>query len=410
MDAAELPAAAERAEESYTLLNEASLKGVEADQRQGLEEQFAWLRDKLEQTHLELGRSLEEKDRLSNYLNNILASLGSGVLVVDLEGRVILFNRAAETITGHRQEAVLGAFYAAVMGAEEGRQKTVLHTLATGHSLINQEKVLSGRDGRAIPLGFSTGLVRDEEGQTQGAVEVFTDLTEVKMLEAELQRVHTLAALGEMAATVAHEIRNPLGGIAGFATLLERGFAAGDPKRQLVEKISQGVARLDRIVSSLLTYTRPLALELRPERLEAVVEEVVALFAADTAPDGIELRRQYPDQGTVCRVDPDQLQQVVMNLLRNAHQAMPDGGAVEIRIYRAQREGRPTAVVQVRDAGVGMDAEVLDKLFTPFFSTKEEGTGLGLVISKKIVDGHGGCIRATSEVGAGTSFFIELPL
>ncbi|NKB67203.1 MAG: PAS domain S-box protein [Candidatus Latescibacteria bacterium] len=406
MDTTEPLSAQELGDESYTLLNEASLKGVEAHQRQGLEDQFAWLRDKLEQTHLELGRSLQEKDRLSNYLNNILASLSSGVLVVDLEGRVILFNRAAEAITGRRQEAVLGASYAAVMGMEAGREKTVLHTLDTGRSLVNREKEMRGPNGVAVPLGFSTGLVRDEEGGAQGAVEVFTDLTEVKMLEAEVQRVHTLAALGEMAATVAHEIRNPLGGIAGFATLLERDLDGQDPKRQLVRKISQGVARLDRIVSSLLTYTRPLAIEARPLPLEGVVEEVASLFAADNAPEGIELRRRYADQETVCRIDPDQLQQVVMNLLRNARQAMPSGGTVEIV---TGREGG-LAVIEVGDTGVGMADDLLDKLFTPFFSTKEEGTGLGLIISKKIVEAHGGRIRVTSQVGAGTCFRVELPL
>ena len=396
--------------DSYLLFEETTRKYREAYEQ--LEVQFESLNVKLEETNLELRNSLEEKDRVSNYLNDILESLSGGVLVVDPDGSIALFNQAAETITGYTEEQVLGRPYEEVIGLDAGREKSLLYTLDTGVGLSNQEKDLRRADGRSIPLGFSTSLVRQTEGPVLGAVEVFNDMTEVKQLEAELQRVHTLAALGEMAATVAHEIRNPLGGIAGFAALLERGLDAEDKdRRRLVHKIIEGVARLNRIVSSLLTYTRPLRLNAHPVDLAELVEEAAAFLEIDLrrTREDIAINRRYPDNALVCSIDPEQFQQVVLNILQNATQAMPEGGNVDIDVYRGLEAGAEQAVLSIRDQGMGMDPEVQEKLFTPFFTTKEDGTGLGLVTSKKIVEAHGGSIRVESRPGSGTSFFVYLP-
>ncbi len=391
--------------DSYILFQETTRRYREAYEE--LASKFESLTLKLEETNVHLQQSLEEKDRVSNYLNNILESLSGGVLVVDLDGKITFFNQEAEEITGFEQEKVLGKPYANIIGLSAGRKLSVLHTLDTGERLASQEKELQRADDRAIPLGFSTSLVRDEAGTVLGALEVFNDLTEVKRLEAEVQRVQTLAALGEMAATVAHEIRNPLGGIAGYAGMLERDLAADDPNRRLVYKITEGVGRLNRIVVSLLNYTRPLSLNVHPVNLAELVEETTAFFAIDIerSREDIRIERDFPADELICRVDPEQLQQVILNLLQNAMQAMPEGGAIEVGL---RAEGG-TGVLIVGDTGVGMDDEVREKLFTPFFTTKEDGTGLGLVTSKKIIDAHNGQIRVDSEPGRGTQFSISLP-
>ena len=394
--------------DSYILFKETTRKYREAYEQ--LEAQFEFLNIRLEETNLELRKSLEEKDRVSNYLNNILESLSGGVLVVDPNGEITLFNQAAEAITGRTQEEVLGKPYADIIGLDAGRENTVLHTLESGDGLSNREKDLKRSDGRRIPLGFSTSLVRDEAGRTLGAVEVFNDQTEVKRLEAEVQRTHTLAALGEMAATVAHEIRNPLGGIATFASLLGRGMETDDPQRHLVNKITEGIGRLNRIVTSLLTYTRPLRLNAHRVNLIDLVEEATAFFEIDlerTRQD-ISVERSYPEEELICRIDPEQFQQVILNLLQNATQAMAEGGTLTVQLYPDTAEA-PCGVLCIRDTGVGMDDEVREKLFTPFFTTKEDGTGLGLVTSKKIVEAHNGHIRVESQPGAGTGFFISKP-
>jgi len=396
--------------DSYLLFKETTRKYREAYSE--LYEKFESLNLKLEETNLELRKRVEEKDQISNYLNNILESLSGGVVVVNPEGDITLFNHAAEAITGRTQEEVVFQPYAKIIGLDAGRDKSVLHTLESGNGLSNQEKELKRADGHNISLGFSTSLVRDNEGHVLGAVEVFNDLTEVKSLEAELQRVHTLAALGKMAATVAHEIRNPLGGIAGFAALLERDLEREDPRRRLVHKITEGVARLNRIVTRLLNYTRPLKLNRHPVDLAYMVEEAAAFFEIDPERkrENIAIRRNFPAEPTVCAIDPEQFQQIVLNLLQNATQAMPEGGYIDIEIaVDLEADQKHRALLRIRDTGIGMDAEVQEKLFTPFFTTKEDGTGLGLVTSKKIIDAHGGAIRVESELGNGTCFTISLP-
>ena len=275
----------------------------------------------------------------------------------------------------------------------------------------HREKDLRLPGGRTIPLGFSTSVVRDGNGELLGAIEVFNDLTEVRRLEGEVRRMHTLAALGEMAATVAHEIRNPLGGIASFASLLERDLAAGDPNRRLVGRITEGVARLNRIVSSLLSYTRPLDLNTRPVDLAPAVEEAAAYFEVDSEgrSPGVTIRRDFPGRSCTCRLDGERFRQVVLNLLLNAAQAMPEGGTIDLRITGEARENGDWALVEVRDSGVGIADDLRGKLFTPFFTTKEDGTGLGLVTSRKIIEAHGGRLTADSVRGEGACFTIALP-
>lgn len=409
IDAPEVPLE-EAFADSYALFSETTRRYMEAYKQ--LEEQFEYLNVKLEETNRELRISLEEKDRVSNYLNNILESMSGGLLVLGLDGRITLFNQAAEQITGLTQEEVLGRTYEEVMGLDRGRGKSVLATLESGQSLVNQEKNLRRGDGRTIPLGFSTSLVRDKAGAVLGGIEAFNDLTDVKRLEAQVRRMHTLAALGEMAATVAHEIRNPLGGIASFANLLERDLAADDPNRRLVRKITEGVARLNRIVSSLLSYTRPLNLNTHPVDLAQTVEEAAAFFEIDAVRrnPGVHIERRFPEAPCTCQVDTEQFHQVVLNLLLNATQAMPEGGAIVLELRQMRRDDGVWALVSVRDFGVGIADDVRDKLFTPFFTTKEDGTGLGLVTSRKIVEAHGGRIAVDSVPGEGTCFTISLPM
>jgi signal transduction histidine kinase len=179
-----------------------------------------------------------------------------------------------------------------------------------------------------------------------------------------------------------------------------------------VHKITEGVARLNRIVTSLLNYTRPLKLNRHPVDLAYMVEEAAAFFEIDPERkrENIAIRRNFPAEPTVCAIDPEQFQQIVLNLLQNATQAMPEGGYIDIEIaVDLEADQKHRALLRIRDTGIGMDAEVQEKLFTPFFTTKEDGTGLGLVTSKKIIDAHGGAIRVESELGNGTCFTISLP-
>jgi signal transduction histidine kinase len=293
---------------------------------------------------------------------------------------------------------------------------------------------------RAFPLPQETHreLERKLEAVTQKLAQTEFDLqqsrTERAQLEAQVSLMNTLAALGQMAATVAHEIRNPLGGIAGFAGLLERDLSIGDPRRKWVKKIIEGVSSLNAIVTGLLNYTRPVRLNAHRIDLVSLIEESASFLEIDLArrPDqGISVARAYEAPDAPCLADPEQMQQVFLNLLQNAAQAMPDGGTitVSVRVDAETRghgdaenppfsaspplpvgdEGRGWVEVAVADTGEGMSEEVQGRLFTPFFTTKENGTGLGLATARKIIEAHRGTIRVTSEVGRGSTFRIALP-
>jgi len=374
-----------------------------------LEEKFEDLNLELEKTNRELRQSLAEKERISNYLNNILESLTSGVVAINLKGEITLFNRAAEEILGYKTDEVLGRQYGGVMGNGIEEKMTLPFTLKSRKSHINEEKEVLGKGGKKIPLGFSTSLLTDSENNILGAVEVFFDLSKLKELEEEITRVRTLAALGEMAATVAHEVKNPLGGIRGFADLLDRDLEESDPRKKSVEKIMEGVETLDRIVVSLLNYTKAIRLDFHQVEFLNFIDDVIKFFEMDLTREKkkIHIVREYPEKVLLCRIGPEQFRQVILNLLHNATQAMPQGGKIVVRISEDDTE-RKTIVLKISDTGVGMSKATLDKLFTPFFTTKEHGTGLGLSTVKKIVEAHRGDIRVESELGKGTTVIIRL--
>ncbi len=376
-----------------------------------LEERFENLNLKLEETNNQLRQSLAEKDRISNYLNNILESLNSGVLAIDLNGRITLFNRTAEDILGYKTHQVLGKQYINIMGKKVQRELTPLHTLKTGVSHLNQEKEVETGKGKKIPLGFSTSLLTDGEGNHLGAVEVFFDLTHLKELEQEVTRVKTLAALGEMAATVAHEVRNPLGGIAGFAALLERDLKPDDPRKRLVNKIIEGVEILNRLVINLLNYTK--AVKLNPQKLDFVkfLNDTLNFFQMDLSSqsENISLRKHFPKEEIECWIDPEQFRQVILNILRNSVQAMPKGGDIDVYSKPVSLKQENKVILKISDNGEGMDKKTQEKLFTPFFTTKEGGTGLGLPTVKKIVEAHKGNIKIESQPGKGTTVTLSFP-
>jgi len=345
---------------------------------------------------------------LNIYLTNILESMTSGVVVVDLDGRITVYNKAAEQITGYKSKQILGTPYLKYLGRNLKERQTPLFTLRTAIPLRNEEKEIIHAKGNKIPLRFSTSLLTREGGEVLGAVEVFEDLTEIKKLQEEIQQTKTLAALGEMAASVAHEIRNPLGGIGGFAALLERDLDPDDPRRRYVKKIIEGVASLDKIVTNLLIFTRPIKPRFRKIDIAKLVDEVLSFLQISLDQDKIPLRivKDFPKEKIVAQIDSELFQELMLNLFRNAIQAMPQGGEMRIQIRRIDSKG---VRLSISDTGMGMPEKVKDKLFYPFFTTKTRGTGLGLAIVKKIVEIHKGKIDIDSQENKGTTFTITLP-
>ncbi|GBU22393.1 histidine kinase [Fibrobacteres bacterium R8-0-B4] len=240
-------------------------------------------------------------------------------------------------------------------------------------------------------------------------IELRSSLARREALEREVQQAKTMAALGEMSATVAHEIKNPIGAMGVWAGLLERDMDPQDPKRKTLGKITDGLAKLNKIVTNLLVYTRPMTAEFRIVRLDALLEEIVDFTEVEIGRLGrkiaVEKKFDCPD-GLCVKADPEKINQAVINLCLNAVQAMEDGGKLSVLLSTSGEYAQFSIV----DTGSGISAENITKIFDPFFTTKEDGTGLGLAIVKKIIESHIGTIEVTSERGVGTCVKCCLPI
>lgn len=360
---------------------------------------------RLRETNARLTHQVEELGRLNDELSGTLTAIPCGVVVCDEAGVVARVNPAAESILG-RPAAELVGRSAATLRGPEGEPVLLLgrDSFEVGPTL---ERRVACLDGATRHLGGSVAAL--PEG---GHLEVLSDQTEVAHLRAQINRLDTLAALGEMAAGVAHEIRNPMNGVQGFAGLLEKALnAPADPcradLRRYVDRIRQGIGEVNGIISHLLLWARPEKAEARPVRLDALLREISGEAGADAGgPRGGRLRLEVPEEPLVVRGDRLKLKMALGNLVRNALEAVPAGGRV--RVVAAGEEG--SAVVKVEDDGPGLDPSVRGRLFQPFATTKGSGTGLGLAIARKLVDLHGGEIEAGSSSSlGGACFTVTLP-
>ena len=405
------------------------------DTYNALQHKFEALNLQLEETNHDLSESLLEQERLSNYLTNILESLSSGVVVIDNTGVITLFNRGAELITGVPVQDAIGRHYRAVMGQDILDELTPLWALQSGEHYSHLEKNIASTDGRMIPVGFSISPLMNRSGEMIGAVEIFSDLRRIKTLEDELNRKEKLAALGQMAATMAHKIRNPLGGITGFAGLLNMELSENENGRRLVGKVIEGVDKLNRIVTSLLSYTSLTDLSRRRidlnDLLSAILEEMSEMGELR---GGVTVELHAGDGPAAVDADVEQFRDAMKSILTNAADAMENNGVIDItvmsddlarppysplaakmvkkirRTSKIVRTHTPFTLIAITDTGSGMDADVLAHLFVPFYTTKENGIGLGLATARKIVEAHYGEIYIESAENEGTSVGIVLPL
>ena len=377
----------------------------------------------LEDTNRKLMAALDLNAETARYLENILASIPSGVIVVDKDGRVVIFNGAAQAITGYRSEDVLGRLYSETLGCGVPKKSTPLYTLASGRSVEHEEKTLRTPSGKSVPVGFSTSLLISGGNRISGAIEVLTDLRRVKVLEEEVSRARTLATIGELAAVVAHEVRNPLGGIKGFASLLERDLADNPEGFALLRQIREGVDSLDRIVSDLLEAGRDTKLRFQHFDLAAEARHLVDMFGMAARGEGkrIEFATEISEEPFFCRMDRDRIRQAITNLLRNACEAVGQEGTVTVRVYSRSQGSDPgadgrgvgsmrdCACIEVNDTGPGISKEMLEKIFAPFFTTRDKGTGLGLSTVRRVAALHGGEVKYLQPDPGGSRFTIEIP-
>jgi len=401
-----------------------------------LQKKFDKLNLQLEETNNELKQSLDEQERLSNYLTNILESLSSGVLVIDSDGLITLFNRGAEVITGINGNDAVNKTYREVMGTDTPEELTPLWVLVNNEGRTHMEKTIISKSGENIPVGFSISPLLNSSGELLGAVEIFMDLSGIKALEDELSRMDKLAALGQMSATMAHKVRNPLGGIVGYAGLLDNSLKKNDKLKRHVRKIIEGVEKINHIISSVLSYNSRLNLNPREINLTERIDELLILLKQDLdESDGsrIGFTMSQPSEPVTVEVDVGQFKLALLNILWNAIETIEGEGNIDIRIIPGQsrinpsctlssellekmrkssrilKSRRPCNMILVTDSGTGMDEDTLKNLFVPFYTTKEKGIGLGLASARKIIEAHHGEIWIESTLNLGTAVGIILP-
>ena len=357
---------------------------------QKLEEAYQLLQVRATELGQELAAKNHELALTNDYLNYILESMSDGVITIDTVGKITKFNQAASQVLGYEAVEVVGASFRTLFDRE------FRLPITTGTTRLR------ARSGRHVSVMERDAPIADRANCHIGTVKVFQDLTEIEALREQVRQRERLAAIGEMAATVAHEIRNPLGGIRGFAALLARDVSETDPRARLVEKILAGVKLLDRVVGDLLEYTRPIELQLRPVSCQDLLEAVMAFF--ETGEKTIEITQSIPPTLKML-ADPDKIKQVLLNILLNAAQSIEREGTIQI-VADADAD---YVTLQVTDSGSGIREEDLERVFSPFFTTKERGTGLGLAIAAKIIEGHAGTLKVESTFGTGSTFSIRLP-
>ena len=356
-------------------------------------------------------QSIREKDqgisRLQAFHENIVRSISSGVFTTDDEGRITSFNPAAQEATGYGLEQVQGRPWREVFAWHSHQQDEDVS------DNMRFEVECKRSDGNRLVLGMTLAPLH-ERGEKTGLVGVFKDLTQIRDLEEEMRRKEWLASLGEMSAGMAHEIRNPLGALAGAMQMLRKDLQADDTNQRLMDIAVREATRLDAIITEFLQYARPPALNLAEYDLNKVLAETLDLVQHEAQSRMNITIAAAPCTGFLpVQVDQDQMKQVFWNLAVNAFDAMPKGGRLTIvtGCRKIDVAGRKAEVVEVsfQDTGEGIPKKNLDKIFLPFFTTKKRGSGLGLAAVHRIVDLHGGWIKVESREGQGTRFGVCLP-
>jgi two-component system sensor histidine kinase AtoS len=366
---------------------------------------------RLPETHGEFGEITFAINGMAQSLMNtrshteiIMESMVDGIITIDNDGKVTAINNAARRIMGLNQE-VIGINYVNLFPGHAKFNSLLLKTLHTGKNFIGYEEEFGRSDGTIVPISVSTSMLYNNQ-DILGAVVVFKDLSEHKAFEDRVRRVDRLAAVGELAAGVAHEIRNPLAAISGSVQILVDELPKDHPSRVFGEVVLKEVDRLNVIIEDLLYFAKPSKNYVSCVHPNELVADTLSLFSPILKKELVILEKYFdPSIGSIS-VDAELIKQVLVNLLLNAVQALPpEGGKITVTTQTAN-EG---VEIIVKDSGTGMDPENIPRIFDPFFTTKDTGTGLGLAVSNKIVEIHRGYIRVESTVGIGSTFTICLP-
>jgi PAS domain S-box-containing protein len=396
-----------------------------------LQETYTQQSQELSSVNETLQALMKENRVVTEFLNSILNSLNSGVIAVDRFGKVSHMNPAAKKILGIDDESLENRLldYEEVMLAVENDECSALRAMKESDSSISGEKKVRTRYNTVLTLSVSTSLLLNRSGEVVGAVELFQDVSKLKAIEDQLSQMKVLASLGEMAASIAHEVRNPLVGIGGFASLLARDLENDPDKRNMAKKIVEGVESINQTIQTLTDFARKEKVEKSSVFLNTYLTHTIGNFSGEFGIPDLNNKLDVKLPGDVdikVALDRRLFKQAFSNLVKNGLDACRSGEKPLVKIRtriipiekaqssfknRIELSGTETvSEITIEDNGPGIPQGDIDKLFSPFYSTKENGMGLGLSIAWKIIKVHGGDIFVESKTGQGTKFTILLPI
>lgn len=349
-----------------------------------------------------LSKTLEENRAVKDHLESVINGTSDAIHTMDMDGKIISTNRAFEELYGWNATEAVGNTPYLVPGTALKQEQERLNNLKNGAVMPAIETVRLRRDGTIVEVSVSTSVIRDEEGYPQSFIHVSRDITERNRMEELLRRSEKLTTVGQLAAGVAHEIRNPLTTLKGFLQLQQE-------KQRLVplhiELMLSELDRINLIVSEFLILAKPQAVYFQNKDIRDIMADVISLMDIQASLCGIEFISKFSEQPAIVHCEENQLKQVFINIVKNAIEAMPDGGSISVEVWG----NLDSIVIVISDEGEGIPEDILPKLGEPFFTNKESGTGLGLMVSQRIIQAHKGHMEIKSEFGRGAVVTIKLP-
>jgi two-component system sensor histidine kinase HydH len=341
--------------------------------------------------------------RMKAFSDSLVENMPIGLVAISGQGDIISINQTAESILGQASRDILGKQADDILPRPCA---ALIQSLKTEKITLEKEIDCPVKDGKIVPLEVIATILEEEDGEFLGYVILFRDITEIQHLKKEMAKSQRLASLGNLAAGVAHEIRNPLSSIKGFATFFKERYRDNPEDEKTADIMIQEVERLNRVISQLLEFARPMDIDRQQTSIHKVIKHTLKMVEEQSRSKGVMIRADLsPDVGNVL-IDSDKLTQVFLNVYLNAIEAMEKGGALSVTL--SPQKDRMIRI-DISDTGRGIDREELARIFDPYFTTRPAGTGLGLAIVHKIIEAHDGEIRVDSVKGKGTTLSVFLP-
>jgi two-component system sensor histidine kinase AtoS len=377
------------------------------DEIEELGRNFNFMIEQIQLHRNQLEERLREITSLKAYTDNVLASMTNGLMTIDLEKKIVTVNEMAERIIGKGKGGITGFSMEQVLGEQHPLYKILVETLTQEKGISHIEVELK-KDGESLWLIAGTSLLIGGEGKTAGALAIFQDITEIKALEEKLRQADRLAALGTLSAGLAHEIKNPLSAIKTFVQLLPQKIGNSSFMEKFNITVPREIDRINHLVEDLLELTRRRVRPLVDLKVDSLILQVIDLHGEELKRRQIVFQDDLNKTISSVHGDAETLYRAFSNLIINAIQAMPNGGILSI----SSKLDSSSSLLEItfRDTGIGMDETTAKNIFNPFFTTKDKGAGLGLALTRKIIEDHRGTIEAVSKKGMGTTFTVHLPV